>query len=124
MLAPIATSSFCFKFRFCVLIAIVLVLSRCDRVSNVSPKVSAAAGVDSDQRVKRAEADCARGEHDPGEREERDSADRRCADEDRSDDRHRRDHKCAKAAIELAYVPGHVLGCHLYLLLLLVCSRL
>src|SRR6266508_258785 len=100
--------------------------SSCERASTSCSKVSvvtsiavsvlswsvgqrrAAAGVEAKQRVERAEADRACGEHDRREDEQHDSRDRAATDGDGNGHSGWSDQKAAKGAVEVAHIPVHL----------------
>jgi hypothetical protein len=68
----------------------------------------AAAGVEVQQLVERAEADRARGEDDRRQREQHDPGDRAGADDEGDDDRRWCDEERAEGAVAVVHVPGHL----------------
>src|SRR6266498_714342 len=68
----------------------------------------AAAGVEVQELVERAEADRARGEDHRREREQHDPGDRAGADDQGDDDRRRCDEEAAEGAVAVVHVPGHL----------------
>src|SRR6266498_3607071 len=86
-------------------------LSVVTSIGFVSPSVRqrrAAAGVEVQQLVERAEADRARGEHDRRQREQPDPGDRAGADGEGGDDRRRCGEERAEGAVAVVHVPGHL----------------